>query len=128
MLVFFSILIFSVPLMLKIAKHACSYCFFPVLMLALMLAFFCPLCSVYARFNRLCSIYSCSCYALFHCFSFGIQKCTHTCRPILLISYPFATPRHLIHFPFHQYTIHHYRSLSFTTAWCTAAIAILLYR
>ena len=27
----------------------------------------------------------------------------------------------------HQYTIHHYRSLSFTAACCTAAIAILLY-
>ena len=43
--------------------------------------FFSPLCSVYARFHRLCSTNACSCYALFHCFSFGIQKCTHTCRP-----------------------------------------------
>ena len=39
MLVFFLMLIFSVRLMLKIAKHACSYCFFPVHMLAFMLAF-----------------------------------------------------------------------------------------
>ena len=126
---FFLMLIFSVRLMLKIAKHACSYCFFPVLMLALMLIFFCPLCSVYARFHRLCSTNVCSCYALFRCFSFGIQKCTHTCRPLLLISYPFATPRHLIPFsfpPIHNTPLH-YRSLSFTAAWCTAAIAILLY-
>ena len=39
---FFLMVIFSVRLMLKIAKHACSYCFFPVLMLALYARFFLP--------------------------------------------------------------------------------------
>ena len=50
---FFLMLIFSVCLMLRIAKYARIIVFFPVLMLAHMLAFFRPLCSVYARFREL---------------------------------------------------------------------------
>ena len=85
MLVFFLMLIFSVRLMLKIAKHACSYCFFPVLMLALMLVFF-ALC---ARYILVFIDYARLMLVLFmHCFIVSLlaYRNAHTLADLYLLS------------------------------------------